>query len=328
MKNILAIGSLTSDTFLKPRKQEVIARDGFQYLSLRLGDKMIIEDRCETFGGGGANLAVGLARFGGIKAAVLGRIGDDETGKQILVNLAENGVNAEAVQIGTGEMSGFSVVLSTQTGERTILFSPGANNSFADFEEDILFAYDGVCLQHLAGCSQEVFQKIHDFFLKHPDRFLSWNPGSDSLEQGVDAYADLLAAVDVISLNLQEAQLFTKKMRVKDIFQTFYQAGFQGRAIVTDGPRGALGCDGTHLYFCSVDLESKRVDTLGAGDSYLCGVVGATLNGKNLQEAMKVGTMNAASVVGHYGAQKGLRSLADLERVTHKIRVDTKPFSF
>ncbi len=326
-KNLLAIGSLTSDLFLKPARQTVFPQPDGEYLGFCLGEKVRIKERRETFGGGGANVAVGLARFG-IQSSMLGVVGDDFVRERILQNLNNEGVDHRYVQVAAQECSGFSVILSSDSGERTVLFSPGANDKFEDFDENILDEFGGVCLQHLSGCSRKVFDKISEYFIRYPEKFLSWNPGNESLVQGIDAYKNLLPTVDILLVNLEEARIFTKAQDLEDIFATFYRAGATGRIIVSDGRNGSTGCDGKNLYFCEVHPDSSRVDTLGAGDSYMTGVVGATLCEKDLPEAMKIGTMNAAAVVSHFGAQTGLQPQAALERVADEIQIQTKPFSF
>ncbi len=326
-KHFLTFGSLTSDLFLKPARQKLFTEPEGEYIGFCLGDKVRIKERHETFGGGGANVAVGLSRFG-INASVLGKIGDDFIAERIKQNLKSEGVDFTYVQVAEGEKSGFSVVLSSDSGERTVLFTPGANDCLDDFEGLILDKFDGVCLQHLSGCSQKVFTRISEYFIRNSEKFLSWNPGRESLVQGVEEYHHLLPAVDILLVNLEEARLFTKAEELDDIFKAFYRAGSTGRVIVSDGRNGSIGCDGKNLYFCEVCPDSHRVDTLGAGDSYMTGVVGSTLWGNDLPQAMKIGTMNAAAVVSHYGAQTGLQPREALEKVADKIQIETKPFSF
>jgi len=325
-KKILTVGSLTNDIFLRPKRQEILKHDGDEYISFRLGDKVRIQEKEETFGGGGANVAVGLSRFG-VQTAVLGKIADDDSGTKILKNLHREKVNDQYVQVEKGGESGFSVILSAVSGERTVLFASGANDHFSDFELEILHEFDGVCLQHLSGCSRAVFNKIRAYFSRNPKKLFSWNPGRESLEQGALAFSDLLPVVDVLLINKEEGELFTGKKGIKNIFTALYKIGVGGNIIITDGMNGATGCDGEHIYFCPVLSDMDRVDTLGAGDSFLTGTVGAIFTGKSLPEALKLGTINAAHVVAKCGAQTGLQSAANLEKHISKICIDKQSFS-
>jgi sugar/nucleoside kinase (ribokinase family) len=271
-------------------------------------------------------VAVGLSRFG-ISTAVLGKIGDDESGEKILANLQNEGVSREYLQVEKKGESGFSVILSASSGERTVLFASGANDLFRDFDESILIDFDGICLQHLSGCSRNVFIKVREFFLQKPHKFFSWNPGRESLEQGALAFSDVLPMVDVILINKEEGELFTGESKIEDICHALYSAGAQKNIIITDGMKGATGFDGKQLYFCSVLNDMERVDTLGAGDSFLTGVVGSIYTGKSLPDALKLGTINAAHVVAKCGAQTGLQKATDLEKHISRIHIDTKSFS-
>lgn len=323
---ILTIGSLTNDIFLKPRRQEIIRMGKNEYIGFCLGDKVRIDAKEETFGGGGANVAVGLSRFG-VHTAVLGKIGDDDAGEKIIKNLEKEGVSPDFLQIEKNGESGFSVILSAASGERTVLFASGTNDLFRDFDESILADFEGVCLQHLSGCSRSVFTKVREYFVHNSHKFLSWNPGRESLEQGALAFSDLLPMVDVLLINKEEGQLFTGETEIEDIYATLYSAGAQNNIILTDGMKGATGFDGKKMYFCSVFSGMERTDTLGAGDSFLTGVVGGIFTGKSLPEALKLGTINAAHVVAKCGAQTGLQKSTSLEKHISRIHIDTQSFS-
>lgn len=324
---VLAVGSLTQDIFLKPRRQEIFKRGEEEFIAFCLGDKVKIKEKRETFGGGGANVAVGLSRFG-IPSALLGRIGSDSVGGKIIENLENENVSHEFVQKAENEESGFSVILSAGSGERTVLFASGANKTFCEFDEKILENFEAICLQHLSGCAINVFQKIRKCMQKNPEIFLSWNPGRETFEQGVEAFFDFFPAVDLLLMNKEEAMLFTGKKNLEDIFRSFYKNGLHGNVVITDGMKGAKGCDGKNIHFCPVLMDNiKRIDTLGAGDSFLTGLTAGALRGKDLPEAMKLGTINAAHVVGKFGAQEGLQKEQKLNELTHLLQVDTKPFS-
>jgi len=208
-----------------------------------------------------------------------------------------------------------------------VLFCPGANLSFSDFDEAILNDCDGVALQHLSSGASEVFRKISEHFKKFPEKFLSWNPGNESIEKGVTAFLEFLPAVDCLLLNFEEAELFTGERTPESIFRSFFQNGLGGSVVVTDGRRGATACDGKSIFHCSILTSSPRVDTLGAGDAFLTGVSAALLHKKTLSEALQYATVNAASVVAHFGAQFGLSSRETIEQRLSEITVTTTSFS-
>ncbi len=326
-KKILAVGSLTHDLFLRPHQENLFEKNGQDFLGFCLGEKIRIDNRTETFGGGGANVAVGLARFGGFSPAILGAIGNDESAGKIRENLKKEGVSSDFLISDPREGSGFSVILSAQTGERTVLFCPGANVTFTDFDDRILDDFDGVTLQHLSSGADLVFQKISEHFQKFPEKFLSWNPGKESFEKGLSAFSHFFPAVDCLLLNFEEAEFFTGERTPESIFRAFFKNGLGGIAVITDGRRGAMACDGKKIFHCPILENSARVDTLGAGDSFLTGISAAILYGKELHDSLKYATINAASVVAHFGAQAGLLSHEKIAHQISEITVTTTPFS-
>lgn len=68
-------------------------------------------------------------------------------------------------------------------------------------------------------------------------------------------------------------------------------------AIATFGEGGSLAWDGERLYECGI-VETKVVNTVGAGDSYIAGFLYGVLNKLPIAECMKKGAAVAASVVG------------------------------
>ena len=61
-------------------------------------------------GGKGANQAVGLSRLGA-NVNLVGKIGDDIFGKELVLNLRQNNVNVEHVETSTNTESGVALIL-------------------------------------------------------------------------------------------------------------------------------------------------------------------------------------------------------------------------
>ena len=325
---VATIGSLTRDIFIRPRRQEQCTIHGEEHIAFCVGDKIRITEKHETFGGGGGNVAVGLKRFGIDDVAVIGSIGEDENGEKIIHHLHNEGVNTKYVQR-KGEMqSGFSVILSEKSGRRVVFYHSGANAALQHLETALLPHFSVLCIGHIANASDEIFRGVARHLHSHPNIFISWNPGRDVLEKGIAHFSDFLSRVDLLLLNKEEAQLFTRKNRYEEIFSALYGNGMQKNTIITDSTNGAYGCDGKQLFFCPIFAEKQqRKDTLGAGDSFLSGAVGGILTGKKLPDAMKYGTINAAFVVSHFGAQHGLQTETELQKYMSDISVEELPFS-
>lgn len=88
--------------------------------------------------------------------------------------------------------------------------------------------------------------------------------------------------------------------------------------VITDGPRGVYVATGTSVFY-HPSLKVDVIDTLGAGDSFGSCFVGCVRRGMSVEEALRFGIMNSASVIGHIGAKPGLLSYSDLETKVKKM---------
>ena len=348
---------MTFDLFVKPEDITVmhLCRENVcneEYMNLPYGGKVRVEEVYERYGGGAHNTAVGLARLG-LDAMPVAKIGDDTYGRQVAENLQKENISAEYLQNDPKHKTGFSVIISSFEGERTVLYHSGANEYCTDFDEDVLQECEGLFFNHLSAegeAAENIFLKIKRHFLQYPDKFLAWNPGKEQLAQGALAFADFFPVVDILLLNREEAELFTGRKAEKsqheaestqkgshfsaaseqgfpgyaadysDIFRVFIRQGVRN-IVITDGRKGAQLCDGKNIYFCGIDENAPRVDTLGAGDAFGSGVFYALLHEKDLSFALKCATINAASVVSHIGAQPGLLDQKELEHRTKKTEL-------
>ena len=79
-----------------------------------------------TPGGKGANQAVAAARLGA-DVRMVGCVGDDDFGRQLLANLQAEGINADAVRTVPGAPTGVALITVDRSGENLITVAPGAN---------------------------------------------------------------------------------------------------------------------------------------------------------------------------------------------------------
>lgn len=323
---IFTLGSLTVDIFATPDNQKVIHKEIFEF---PLGEKFLLNKVHQFFGGGASNTAVALSRFG-ISSAVIGAVGDDVWGNEVLQNLKTNGVKVSYLQKIKKSRTSFSLILNSETGRHVALFYPGVNCKNTRCDRKIFTHCEGVFLGRLSGGANAIFEIVRAEFKKHPAKFLGWNPGGAQLEKGLHHFTDFLPVVDVLFLNLEEAELFSGKRAIRrdsyfssvknctSIFSEIFRTGFSGAAVITDGIRGAQVCDGSKIIFCSPP-KIKTIDTLGAGDAFASTFFGAIVLQKNLSDALKLATLNSASVVSQFGTQPGLQSLRKLTRQIHSL---------
>ena len=84
-------------------------------------------------GGCVPNVGIDLAKIDpSLPMSALGRIGDDESGKYVIMELQRNGIDVSGVSVSSSLSTGFSDVMSVKsTGERTFFHHRGANAEFS-----------------------------------------------------------------------------------------------------------------------------------------------------------------------------------------------------
>lgn len=315
----LSIGGATYDLFLTMSSDAGWKDDA---IVLRAGGKLRVGQVIETCGGGACNTAVAFSRLN-LSASFCGVIASDQWGEKLLATMFGEGVNTDSATIVEHETSSFSIILSLKTGERTILYTPGVNEHLHDttFDVDAIKRSTGVYLNHLCETSCMIEDDIIQALVTKPDVHLTWNPGGCQIDQGYDAKDKLalLRVTDLLLLNKEEALAFAKTDSVESALRILTKAGVK-HVCITDGRNGVVASDGSKTWHCPVLEGVKVVDTTGAGDAFGAGASWALLTGRQLPEALRAGTLNAASVVGAIGAQAGL--LTDIQ-IIQKLQEST-----
>ncbi len=330
-KKTISIGGATYDLFVQTDQQEIESVDHQKLLALPLGEKVPVHDIVESAGGGASNTSIGLARLG-CNAHFCGVLSSDQWGSHLKKTFETEGVDLSAATIVQGEVSSFSIILSAENGERVILYEAGVNAHLQDatFNKETVGSTDWVYFNHIQERTCVIQDDIIDLLTGENAPCLTWNPGGCQIEYGLNEKhtRQLLPNTDLLLLNKEEALRFTEQSSIEQALQALQHAGAK-MICITDGSRGTIGTDGDHIYHCPVLTPEKIVDTTGAGDAFGTGVTWGLIQGFDLPQAMRAGTINASSVVGAMGAQAGLLTDTQMhERLqTTELEVQVSPQS-
>ncbi|SDA78087.1 ribokinase [Mesorhizobium qingshengii] len=245
-------------------------------------------------GGKGGNQAVSAARAG-VRAAMIGAVGDDDFGRALLANLDRAGVDRRFVRVASGAGSGISVAIFDAGGDYGAVIVSGSNLTLG--EADVMAASDVVARTAVLLLQNEVPEAANIaaaravkakggrvVFNAAPARKLS---------------DDFLALVDILVVNAIEAE-FLAGVAVVETLDSAAQAARRlvdlcPVAIVTAGGKGVACCERTGEAFALPAIPVKVVSTHGAGDEF----VGALAAGLARGDAMRVAVTaaNAASAL-------------------------------
>lgn len=322
MYDVVSIGSATQDVFVSSDQTCLISIHGAdsdqQYLAYEYGAKVVVDHLFITTGGGATNTAISFARLG-LKAGIICEVGQDDAGQMIERTLAAEGVQTRMMTRNAELTTGYSVILTGPTGDRTVLVHRGAGCGLTrpEVDWDALRQTQWLYLSSLAGESAALWDDLAAFASEQHLR-LVLNPGGQQIKRGLAGLTSILSTADTLFLNQREAyQLLGHEERrgEEDEREALSQLVATGckRVVMTRGGEGAMAYDGREFYSIPAPVV-QVVSNLGAGDAFASGCVAALHRGLSLPEALQVGTANSGSVVGHMGATEGLLTWDEVSR--------------
>jgi ribokinase len=299
MAKILVIGSLNMDlvieTPLIPVMGETILGSGF----------------ITAPGGKGANQAVAAAKLGG-DVAMIGCIGNDIFGRDLLTNLTKNNVHVNGISMVDKIPTGVAVIV-VKEGNNFIIVDPGANFMLTP---EIIEQYE----PFIQECSMLLLQfeipvatveKAIRIAKKHQVKVILNPAPAKKLSD------EMLAMVDIITPNESECESITG-LPVKNIDDAgeailFLRKKGIPQVIITLGSQGVIFNNGDQIVHKPA-LEVQVVDTTAAGDSFTGALAVALSEGKDIDTAIDFSNIVGALTVTQKGAQTSLPTRDDINR--------------
>ncbi len=315
MYDIVTFGSATRDLFIQSEDFKSLKHKRFftgKGICVDSGSKIHLDEMVFATGGGGTNTAATFARQG-LKTAYIGKVGNDFGGKAIKNELDKLNIDS-FLSIDKKRRTSYSIILSTSKKGRSILVYRGA--CYFLKKEEIPFNKLKTKWIYIAGLSGEYSKLIFPIinFAKKNNFKIAINPGSAQLKLGLKKLKSVLEEVDILILNQEEAARFTKLpyKKEKQIFKVLDDA-VGGIAVMTKGSKGVVVSDGNTLYKADIFKEKKHQDRTGAGDAFGSGFVSGFIKTNKIEQAIRYGTANAASIVEHFGAKNGILSEKEIK---------------
>jgi len=304
--DVVTVGSATVDVFAKTESELVkfVSSDGEKdFIAYPSGSKLLISDLQFLIGGGGTNTAVAFSRLG-FKTGYIGKIGNDENGQKVLDILNKENIDFLGKQEG---QTGYSIILDSIEEDRSILTYKGANNELKKDDVDIS-SLQGKWL-YSSSMVEESFETLKYIFEKAKQNGMkvAFNPSNYQAKLGFEALKDVLSNVDVLILNLEEAKLLVgnEHLHEQEIAPKLIQHA-DDIIIITDGPRGATAYSKKQFYHITPSPHLKVIETTGAGDAFSSGFIAGLLRRYTIEDALKLGMVEAESAITNKGAKNGL----------------------
>lgn len=250
-------------------------------------------------GGKGANQAVAAARLSN-EVYMIGAVGDDAYGKQILENLKDNHVDTTYMDIIDNEKSGTAHITLFEDDNRIIVV-PAANNyitpdivlpKLENFGED-----DIILLQH--EILEATVQSVVTYAAKHGIKVVLNPAPYRELDK------EVIEKVTWITPNESESELLFDH-QVEQALKAYPR-----KLIITQGAKGALFYSDTQQLI--EGYKKEVIDTTGAGDTFNGALAVALIENKSLEDAVNFANLAGSFSVTGLGAQGAMPYRKDLE---------------
>jgi ribokinase len=296
---ITVVGSFNMDLFIEaprfPAPGEAILGRNFRRAS----------------GGKGANQAYAVAKMG-MKSAIVGAVGRDAFGDEMVANLRRVGVDTRGVFRRETTASGTAMIVLDASGQNQIVVANGANDTLTAAEvraRAALFSKSrAVIVQFespmsaveatlrlarksaaLAVLNPAPFTPVNDRVLRLADWIIP-NEGEASQLTALEVRDPASAA--------KAATALKRRARCENVLVTL---GEQGVWLDTPSFTGHLP-----------GFKVKAVDTVGAGDTFIGAFVVKLVEGATPHDAARFGCAAAAIAVTRRGAQASIPSRAEV----------------
>lgn len=278
----------------------------------------------ERFAGGAPfNVACGLKQLGA-RCGFFGRVGDDLIGRY-LVGYAESlGFDYLNVRADRARNTTLAFVELGAGGERRFSFFRKNTADHAlppEAAEEIARAADIVHIGSLPLSEEDgrafadravelahAYGKKVSFDVNYRDDLFE-NEG-----QAADIYAKYIALADIVKLSGEEIEMFSCARSAEEMLREL--AGENKTVFLTLGAAGSMACRGGKI-FSQPSIEVKPVDTTGAGDAFMAGVLFALGQGEtDMNIVLRTGNVCGALTASKRGAAGAL----DKNLVEEKLR--------
>ena len=273
-----------------------------------------VYQRRELLGGKGANQAVGLAQLG-LRPALAGVVGEDQVGQRLLTQAGQDLIDVSAVARRPGVRTALIVDIVDATGQWRYLEDIPAGMLLT--EADVLACrhlflpgrWVSVQLQQPPAAVLAAATLAHRAGVKV---VLDGAPDEDCRDM-------LLDVADVVRADAREAGLLagspvTTATEAEKAAAELLRQGPSLVALAVEGAGNLVAWPDGCVFLPLPDIPV--VDTTGAGDAFMAGLITALAQDGGPQRAARLAVAAAGATVGHPGGRPALTPKAVQDQLT------------
>ena len=249
----------------------------------------------------------------GHSSGIMGGVGKDDFGKNILDRLKKDGVNVDYVFEDDKASSAVAFVTYFGDGSRKFIYHIGNTPAVHPKPFDIK-DISGAKFFHIMGCSLMASDSFRDKIISAALAFagsgakISFDPnirpellGGRTIDE---VLGDVLNNCSVLMPGIEELKLLTGKETIEDGISKLFEYDKMEVVALKKGGSGSTLYSRTEKVDCPL-YKVKEVDPTGAGDCFDAGLLCGLIEGKSLYEAGKLASAVGALNVMKLGPMEG-----------------------
>ena len=259
-------------------------------------------------GGKGANQATALARLGA-KTKMIGKVADDENGRQLVENLVKNGIDVSGVST-EGSQTGLAVIILDGEGRNRIVVYEGANAEInADEAAECISDELDLLLVQFETDEKVVVGCVNKAVKNDVVTVIDCGPAKDfALEK--------MQGATIITPNESETKALTgiypeTESDILEASKILLERSKAKYAVLKLGERGCSVWDGETLRLMP-SYPTKVVDTTAAGDCFTAAMALEFIRSGDIYAACDMGNRAGSIAVSRMGADASVPTVEEL----------------
>ena len=259
-------------------------------------------------GGSAANTAYWAAQLGG-DVGFIGKISDDDLGKQFKASVIESGLKDFTVFESENNQTGHCAIFITPDGERTMntYLGAGAFLSIEDLDDK---AIESAEILYMEGYLWDRPTSKEAFL--HAAKLNKLSGGKNAItlsdvfcvEMHRDSFIEFIKdSIDFVFCNEEEIMALSLKETTEDAFE-YFEKEFPDleELVCTLGPNGAVVISkGEKFHYKAT--EAEVIDKTGAGDYFAAGYLYGLQKKLTIEESADIANRSAAHVISEVGVR-------------------------
>jgi ribokinase len=354
---VLTIGGATQDIIIEYLPDNacmtVTQENKAHMLACKEGSKIEVQKLHYATGGGATNAALSFKQLE-FETSTFFKIGPDQAGEFIVKKMEEEGINTHSQTMKLAQ-TGTSFIIPTPHKDRIVFVHRGANSTLTkdDIPDELIAEQNFVYITSLSGQAARalpyIVRKAKQLITKKGIR-VAVNPGTSQLTSDVSTLKAALPDIDILILNADEMKLLmaslkprfftsnsnsiishnetgsllketfshdTRSFTLIDYFKEILSYGVK-RIVVTNGKEGVYVATANTVYFHPA-FTGPVVNTVGAGDAFGSSFTAMLALGLRVEDAIRIGIIQAQSVISYQDATTGLLSIQKLEKKLQEL---------